>query len=401
MANFHYQAVDMQGNLTRGEMIAINESDLEQRLRKVGLDLVKAKESKPGLSLFNTQKITTQDLILFCYQLEQLMIAGVPLLDGLVDLRDSTTKPNLKTIVGNLVADVEGGKLMSEALAANPKVFNQVFVQLIKAGEHTGNLPEVLNHLGETLKWQSELVSQTKRLLMYPAFVVVVVIFTFTFLMLYLVPEMAKFLKSMGQTLPWQTRFMIWFSDIFSHYWWLFALGLVAVITGLVLLVKKNQNARYRWDYFKLTMPGLGGVFKKIILARFSRYFAMMYATGIPVLDAIRYSEGIVVNQVVANTLRRIYHQVSSGEAMKEAFQSSGLFPPLIVRMIGVGESTGTLDKSLMNVSYFYNREVNESVQKMLAMIEPMLTIFMGLLMAFIMFSVLGPVYDSFSKLKI
>jgi type IV pilus assembly protein PilC len=173
------------------------------------------------------------------------------------------------------------------------------------------------------------------------------------------------------------------------------------VVIGLATLIKTNPMARYRFDMIKLNLPYTGPILNKIIMARFARYFALMYQTGIPILDAIKICEKIVGNRVVADALSRVHAQISAGESMSESFRNAGLFPQLVVRMIKVGESAGALDKSLLNISYFYDRDVNDSMDKLLKMIEPALTVFLGLILGFIMYSVLGPVYDSFSKLKI
>jgi type IV pilus assembly protein PilC len=165
--------------------------------------------------------------------------------------------------------------------------------------------------------------------------------------------------------------------------------------------VKQSAEVRYRYDYVKLHLPVTGEILQKIILARFARYFALMYQTGIPILDAIKTCEDIVANQVVADALNRAHQQINAGDSMSESFRNAGLFPPLVVRMIKVGEGTGGLDKSLLKISYFYDRDVNEKIESMLKMLEPALTVILGAILAFIMFSVLGPVYDSFSKLKI
>jgi type IV pilus assembly protein PilC len=262
-------------------------------------------------------------------------------------------------------------------------------------------LPVVFNNLFETIRWQDELMSQTKKLLAYPAFVAVVVLGAVAFLMSYLVPQMVSFLRNMGQELPWNTKLLIAVSNAFVNYWWL-VIGLpILLVVGLATVIKSNPFARYRFDMLKLNMPITGPILHKIIMARFARYFALMYQTGIPILDAIKICENIVGNRVVADALSRAHAQINAGDSMSESFQNAGLFPPLVVRMIKVGENTGALDKSLLNISYFYDRDVNDSMQKMLKMIEPALTVVLGAILAFIMFSVLGPVYDSFSKLKI
>ncbi len=401
MPSFSYNAVDKLGRPAIGQLDAVNEVDLEIRLSRMGLDLITFRTAAKSTSLFNRSRVSNQDLVMFCFQLEQLTSAGVPLLDCLNDLRESSSNLYFQKILGAVSSEVEGGKMLSEALAQHPAVFSEVFVSLIAAGEHTGQLPVVLNNLFNTIRWQDELMSQTKKLLAYPAFVAVVVLLAVVFLMTYLVPQMVSFLRNMGQELPLNTKLLIAVSNAFVDYWWLM-LGLpFIIVTGLIAVIKSNPIARYRFDLFKLNLPVTGPILHKIIMARFARYFALMYQTGIPILDAIKICENIVGNRVVADALTRVHAQINAGDAMSESFRNAGLFPQLVVRMIKVGENTGALDKSLLNISYFYDRDVNDSMQKMLKMIEPALTIILGGILAFIMFSVLGPVYDSFSKLKL
>jgi len=401
MPSFSYKSVDKLGRPAIGQLDAINEVDLEIRLSRMGLDLITYRTIAKSANLFNSSRVSNQDLVMFCFQLEQLTSAGVPLLECLNDLRESSSNLFFQKVLGAVSSEVEGGKMLSEALAQHPGVFSQVFVSLIAAGEHTGQLPVVLNNLFNTIRWQDELMSQTKKLLAYPAFVAVVVLCAVIFLMTYLVPQMVSFLHNMGQALPLNTRVLIAISNAFVGYWWLI-IGLpVLIVIGLTAAIRSSPVARYRFDLFKLSLPVTGPILHKIIMARFARYFALMYQTGIPILDAIKICENIVGNRVVADALTRVHAQISSGDSMSESFRNAGLFPQLVVRMIKVGENTGALDKSLLNISYFYDRDVNDSMQKMLKMIEPALTVILGGILAFIMFSVLGPVYDSFSKLKI
>ena len=401
MPTFRYKAVDQAGKPAQGRMEAVNDVDLELRLQRMGLDLVTFDLVTQRHALFSRNNVTMQDLVMFCFQMEQLTRAGVPLLEGLMDLRDSTTNPHLREVIGALVSEVEGGKQFSQALASHPKVFSNVFVSLVQAGEQTGKLPEVFDNLASTLKWQDELISQTKRLLAYPMFVLFVVLGAITFLMMYLVPQMVSFLRNMGQELPLETRILIAVSDIFVHYWWLVLSLPVLAILALSIAIKQSPLVHYRFDYIKLHLPVTGEILQKIILARFARYFALMYQTGVPILDAIKTCQNIADNKVVADALERAWQQINAGDSMSESFHNVGLFPALVVRMIRVGESTGALDKSLLNISYFYDRDVKESVEKMLKLLEPALTVILGLLLAMIMFSVLGPVYDTIGKLKI
>lgn len=401
MATFNYRAIDQTGRYAQGQIDAINEVDLEIRLERMGLDLITFKSTEKSKKAFSQNKVSNRDLVMFCFQLEQLTSAGVPMLEGLNDLRESTANPFFQKVLGALAGDVEGGKMLSQALAEHPDVFDEVFVNLVAAGEQTGQLPAVFDNLSNTLKWQDELLGQTKRLLAYPLFVFVVVMAAVSFLMIYLVPEMVKFLNSLGQELPLNTRILIFISNAFVNYWWLILAIPIVVITGLAAYIRQSAEARYRFDYIKLRLPLTGEILHKIIMARFARYFALMYQTGIPILQAIKTCENIVGNRVIADALSRVHAQINAGDSMSDSFHNAGLFPPLVVRMIKVGENTGALDKSLLNVSYFYDRDVNEQMQKMLKLLEPALTVVLGLILAFIMMSVLGPVYDSFGKMKL
>lgn len=401
MATFNYKAIDKAGRPAQGQIDAINEVDLEIRLERMGLDLITFNPAQKSSTTFARSKVSNLDLVMFCFQLEQLTSAGVPLLEGLQDLRDSIENPYFQKIMGALVSEVESGKVLSQALVAYPDVFDEVFVNLVVAGEKTGRLPTVFDNLANTLKWQDELLSQTKRLLAYPVFVMVVVLGAVAFLMIYLVPQMVSFLHNMGQELPMRTKVLIAISDACVNYWWLMLSIPVVLVAGITAYIKSSDSARYQFDYLKLHLPLTGEILQKIIMARFARYFGLMYQTGIPILEAIKTCEKIVANRVVADALSRVHQQINAGDSMSEAFRNAGLFPPLVVRMIKVGESTGALDKALLNVSYFYDRDVNEKMQKMLKLLEPALTVVLGLILAFIMSSVLGPVYDSFSKLKI
>lgn len=400
MPTYNYKAVDQVGQPAQGQIDAQNEIDLELRLERIGLNLITYRQAKKTTSVFSNRKVSLKDLMMFCFQLEQLSSAGVPLLEGLADLRDSTTNPHFQKVIGALVSEVEGGKMLSQALAQYPSIFGKVTVSLVRAGEQTGKLPEVFENLANTFKWQDELVSQTKRLLTYPLFVLFVVIGAVTFLMMFLVPQMTSFLGNMGQELPMQTKILMFISKVFVNFWWLIFTLPIALAMLITFLVRQSPEMRYRFDYVKLHLPITGDILQKIILARFARYFALMYQTGIPILDAIKTCEDIVGNRAVASALNRAHQQINAGDSMSESFHNAGLFPPLVVRMIKVGENTGALDQSLLKISYFYDRDVNESIDKMLKMLEPALTVVLGGILAFIMFSVLGPVYDSFSQLK-
>jgi type IV pilus assembly protein PilC len=400
MTVYVYQAMNTEGKLLRGDMDATNLADLELRLKRLDLDLIDCKPAAQRTFTFRKLPVKRQDLINFCFYMEQLSGAGVPLLEGLADLRDSIDHPRFREIVADLIENIEGGLQMSQAMMRHPDIFDQTFVSLIAAGEQSGKLAEIFRSLTETLKWQDELAAQTKKLLMYPAFVGTIVLGVTFFLMIFLVPQLTGFIKNMGQELPFHTKVLIFVSNIFIHYWYLILAFPVLAWMGLTLLLKNNPEARYRADGLKLKVWMVGPILHKIILARFATFFALMYASGITILDSIKLSEKIASNRVVEDGLQRAGKLISEGHSVTAGFQNTGMFPPLVIRMLKVGEATGELDKALSNVSYFYNREVKESIERVQALIEPVMTVVLGLILGWIMLSVLGPIYDTISKLK-
>ena len=399
MSLYNYKAVAADGRTVLGRIDALNVVDLELRLKRMELDLIDG-EPISNRTLFRTSGVPRRELIHFCFHLELLIRAGVPILEGLSDLRDTLESPRFREIVAGLIESIEGGQKLSEAMQEQPKIFSKVFVSLIHAGEATGRLPEVLQNLTETLKWEDELASQTKKLLMYPAFVGTIVLSATFFLMVYMVPQFKQFVKNMGQALPPHTQALFYVSDLLVAYWYIALLLPIVLGLGLKFLLHTNPLARVRFDGVKLKLPFIGEILRKIILSRFANTFALLYASGIPILESIRTTQDVVGNLVVRQGLERVEQLIGEGQNVTAAFHSIGFFPPLVIRMLRVGESTGALDNALTNVSYFYNRDVKESVERVQQLIEPMLTVFLGLLLGWIMLSVLGPVYDVISKIK-
>ena len=398
---FQYKAIDQLGRVQIGQADAANMADLEMRLRKMGLDLVNCKELKSVGKSVSGRGVKRRDLILFCFHMEQTSRAGVPMLDSLEDLRDSTDNPRLREVISAMGESIEGGKTLSQTMTDFPGVFDNVFASLVRAGEQSGELSEVFRRLGESLKWQDEQASQARKLIMYPAFVGSVVAGVLFFLMIYLVPELLAFVKTMGKELPAHTKVLIFVSNIFVHYWYLILTVPVLIIGGAMLMINVSPEMRLRWDTLKLNLPVLGPIVKKIILARLAGFFAMMYSSGITIIDCIRTGEDIVGNKAIENAVRNVGQQIADGKNLSDSFQSTGLFPPLVLRMIRVGENTGALEKSLENVSYFYTRDVRESIERLQTLIEPTMTVILGAIVGWVMFSVLGPIYDLISTIKI
>jgi type IV pilus assembly protein PilC len=401
MAQFEYKAMDPRGRMVQGTMEAVNLADLELRLGRMGLDLIREREVRRRRTHLSARRIGRRDLIALCFHLEQLTGAGVPIIEGLADLRDTTDHPRLREVLAAMIEAIEGGATLSVAMTAFPEVFDTVMVSLVKAGEQTGELPRVLRNLTESLKWHDEQMAQVKKLLMYPALVAAVTLMVVFFLLTYLVPQLVGFIKAMGSVLPMHTQVLLWVSDLFVNYWYV-VVGL-PLLAGLLAryLARVSPSARLVVDGAKLRIWLVGPLLRKAILARFANYFALMYASGITVLDALRISEEIVANRAVADALARAGQRIADGAGISASFEYAGVFPPLVMRMLRVGENTGALDAALRSIGYFYTRDVQESVQRLQTLIEPTMTVVLGGLLAWVMFSVLGPIYDLVTKLKI
>lgn len=398
MAVYRYRAMDARGSIVRGTLEAVNPLDLEMRLRRITLDLITFRsESAHQLRRGLRQRA---DLINFCFHLEQLLRAGVPLVDALRDLRDSGGERALRDLTANLIEGIEGGARLSDAMAQQAGAFDAVFVNLVRAGEESGELPEILRSLGDNLRWQDEMMAQTRKLLLYPAASGIAVLGMVLFLLLYLVPRLADVLRTLSHDLPPATRALLAASQFLAD-WWPFVLA--APLPPALLLaaaLRRESRLRLGWDRTLLRMPLLGPVLLKIILARFSTVFALMYAAGIPILDCLRTAEGIVDNRAVREGLVQAGRAIGDGQGLTAAFRSVGLFPPLVLRMLSIGESTGALDRSLHNVAYFYNRDVREAVDSLQQLIQPAILTLFGLILAGVLVPVFGPIYDSVAQVR-
>lgn len=286
---------------------------------------------------------------------------------------------------------------MSQALESFPRAFNTVFVSLIRAGERSGRLPDILKTLTEDLKWQDEMAAQSKKALMYPAFVGISVVGVVVALMVFLVPELVKFIMNTSKALPLQTRALIAVSDALrSHGHWLL-LGTVGTATAVTVLTATNPRAARWLDAVKLRLWMIGPVKKKLIIARFTHHFALLYASGITVLECLKIGEGIMGNRILAEAIRDAGKHIGDGAALSTSFERTGLFPRLVVRMLRVGETTGALDSALVNISYFYNRDVRDALERMQSLIGPVMTMVLGGILVWVILAVVGPIYNSLS----
>ena len=400
MPLFQYKAIDASGKFISGSLDAGNINDLELRLEKMDMDLVTFKQKEPGSDLLGRNKVGRRDLINFSFYLEQLTRAGVPILEGLSDLRDGEENPTFRDVITGLIEAIEGGNSFSQALAMYPKIFDDVFISLIRVGERSGRMSHVLVDITETLKWQDELLAKARKIMTYPAVIGTLVLSVVMFMMIFVVPDIMGAIVGLGGEIPIETRALMATSNFLVNYWYIVIAAPFVIFFTLKYFYRTSSKARFKLDGLLLKLPIVGPVNEKIKISRFTRYFSLMFASGITVLDAINLSKGVLSNTVLEDGIERAWQQISEGSSISEAFKNIGIFPPLVVRMLRVGESSGQMDKSLDNVSYFFDRDINDSIEKLEPVLQTMMMATIGIIVMWLALSVLGPIYDTISTIE-
>jgi type IV pilus assembly protein PilC len=395
---YTYKAAKKNGGVARGKLAAPNEIDLEQRLNEMSLVLLqhKAEKEKKG-GLFS--KIGHKDLIMFCVHLEQLERAGVPLLDSLADLKDSCENMKFRSVVTEIYEIVKGGEMLSSALMKKRDIFGDVFIGLVASGEQTGNMAQAFSALADHIKWNAEFSRKIKKAIKYPIALLVVMSIVITVMMLFVVPQLVEFMKSQGFELPIYTRALIATSALFVDAWYLI-LGIpVLMIIGFVMLYKRNERFQYVMDKIFLKVPAIGQVILKMNLSRFSRFFAITFSSGIGILECLETTKKVIGNLIIREAVSDIIQYVSEGTPIARSIAMTDRFPSLVTRMFKVGEESGNMESALQNINFFYDREVEDSVENLVGVIQPALVVVMGILMFWIIAAVFGPLYSSFSKI--
>ncbi len=401
MPDYRYRAINQNGRVVRGAVFASNEQDLNGLIESAGLDLIEYKTvSEKRLSKLLQQRVKVRDLIQMSVHLEQLQRAGVPLMESLAEVRDSTGTPRLRDALSQITREVNDGVSLSTAFASHPKLFSNVFQSLIAAGEQTGQMAEAFSQLVAHLKWTDEMAVKVKKATRYPAILAVVVTAVIMFMMSFVVPQITALLKTNGAELPFMTQALVSTSGFIRNYWFMLPVLAIGGVAGMTSGRNMSQDFRYQTDYYLLRVPIIGIVLRKIALARFAYMFSTMFRGGIELLACLDASKRLVNNLALTEALSVVREGVQSGLGLSVAMRSSGEFPPLVLRMIKVGEDSGNMSDALNNVAEMYNRDVDESVQGMISFIEPALTVVMGGIMAWIAIAVFGPIYDSLGAMN-
>jgi type II secretory pathway component PulF len=391
MPTYKYEAADRQGKKVTATAEAGGEADLLDRLNKEGLVPIKIKRLKRKES-FTFSKISSKDLLVFTQELGNLLESGLPIDRAIYVLSQHSGKPSLRAILEEVYVDVQRGQSLSQAMAKH-KIFPRVYVNMVRAGELGGILEAVIRRLASFMETSVAFKEELTSALIYPLLLTCVGGLAVAVLMIYVIPQFAKIFEDMGQSLPTPTLVLLAISHWFVNYWWALAVGAV----GAFFVVKsyaRTSEGRLFIDGLKLRTPVIRNIHMKLVIARFSRTLGTLLQSGVPVLEAIRVSREVVGNEVVSEKLASLEEGVSRGRGIYAPLRDSGVFPPIVSEMIAVGEEAGRLEETFLVVADRFEAESTFTIKRAASLLEPLMILFMGLLVGFIVISMLIAVFS-------
>jgi len=405
MPNFRYRVRVDGGGVNNGVVAAANERDAVAQLKSQNLTVleVKADIAKKGFSLQELFKpkarVTTDSMVLFTRQLSTMINAGIPILEALEVLHEQVADKGFKEVIDNVVERVRTGSDLSAALGAHPKVFSDIYVNMIKAGEASGQLDIILVRLAEYFEANALLKREVKAAMTYPVISLVMVFGITIFLMVGIVPKFKEIFDTLGVPLNLLTRTILNTSLMMRDNIGLFALGLAGFIVAVVIY-SRTKTGKWQIDWLKLNVPVFGTLFRKVALSRFSRTFSTLLKSGVPMLGALEIVAGTAGNQIISETVLSAKERVRQGENLAGPLSESKAFPPMVTKMVGIGEKSGALEALLEKISEFYDQQVSAAVKSLTSMIEPIMIGVMGVLVGTIVLSVFLPIIQIQSALQ-
>lgn len=392
---FAYEVVDKTGSLITGKMEADHEMAAAEQLRKQGLTVVEvnAVQKSAGLALFKSKKkVGIGDLCLFSRQLAAMLDAGIPLTRALFTLSKQVTNPTLREAVGEVARNVEAGASFSEALGAYPDIFPYIYTSMVRAGEVGGSLDDVLQRQAQQLEQDKSLRDSVRSATMYPIVVLCFALMVLTGMLLFIVPVFVGFFPA-GASLPLPTRIIVGVSDFMRNWWFVVLPGLVALVPAARYYMRSPSGSR-AWDRMKFRIPVFGGLLHRAVIARFARTLSTLLAGGIPVVQALETAGPASGNTMLADAVAMTTEKIQEGKSIAGPLDESGIFPPMVIQMVAVGEETGSLPTLLTRIAEFYEAEVATMTKGLTAMIEPLMIIFVGITVGFILVSMYLPIFS-------
>lgn len=400
MPVFNFQAIDREGKAFNGQMPAVSEVALEQKLSETGIWLIdarmqaskveeQAKSSKRG---WFDKGVTRRQIIDFCTLMTFQCKVGVPLLQALDVARQDCENPYFAKILGGMQKNIEAGMLSYEAMERYPQVFTPHFISVIRAGETSGKLPEAFHDLREYLEWVDRVLAEVRQASLYPAITATVVSGFVIGLFIFVIPRFAELLNSVNAKLPLLTEMVFGLSDLLKGSWYIWLLVLPILIISTLVARRYSRKVERAIDRAKLSMPVFGPLNTMLAISRFTHNLAILYGSGIPIINALELCRGLTGSILVEEAVVAVSESVKSGATLSEAIRKHAIFPPLLVRMVVMGETTGNLDRALQNVSDYYNEIIPRRIKKIVTIIEPAMTLFLIGLVGMVALSIYLPI---------
>lgn len=399
MPIYLYKVRDNSGKVLQGQMEASDGKDLRRKLDEKGYFIVEYSEKKPKQGIFSTDifpglgKVNLNDISILSWQLYTMLDAGLTLLSSLKIITNQTKNKSLRSAIGDVWHRVEEGASFSESLREHPRIFSRLYVQMVNAGEIGGVLDEMLRRLAVFYEGQAEISSRVKSALTYPILLIVVSVGVAIFLVTYVLPKFVIVFEDMGVTVPLPTQILLQISVFITYYWYI----ILAVAAGTFMIFRfyvGTKGGYFKFDQLKLKLPVIGNLISKTTISRFAQTLSILISGGIPVLTCLDVVTETIGNTVVAKALKDVCSSVGEGKTIAQPLAESKLFPEMVVNMVRVGEETGALDKMLAKIADFYNKEVDNAIKTFTALIEPLLIVFMAVVIGFIAISIFLPMAD-------
>jgi type IV pilus assembly protein PilC len=402
MATYVFKAMDLAGVQAKGEVEADSKQAVAEQLKERGLVVVdiahKYRSKEINLEIFS--RVNAKDLAVASRQLATMVTSGMSIMRALQVLETQTGSKVLKEAVAGVRHDVEAGLLLSDAMGRHPKVFGPLYVAMVRAGETGGVLEECLMRVADQLEKDAALRRQVRAAMVYPAIVITFAVTVLLALVAFLIPVFVGVFKQFPGKLPALTQFMVNFSHVVTHQWYLLILSLVALV-GAYIFIKRNQRARDAFDAFKLRIPmKIGEVVQKVSIARWSRTLSALTSAGVPIMQAIEITGKTAGNAVIEKSMGDVITSIKGGGTISAPLKQCSAFPPMVAQMVGVGEETGALDSMLEKIADFYDSEVEAAVKALTSILEPVMIVFVGGIVGVIVISMYLPLFSIYNSIK-
>jgi type IV pilus assembly protein PilC len=392
MPVFVWEGKLANGNIKRGEIEADSKASVQLLLKRQKILPTKIK-SKPKQIVLFEQKIKTKEIVIFTRQFSTMINAGLPLVQCLDILSSQQSNPTFKKVLSQIKTDVEGGSTFADALSKHPKIFDNLYVNLVAAGEIGGVLDTVLMRLAVYMEKAEALKAKVKSAMTYPIIVLCVAFGVVAVLMIFVIPTFKDMFEQFGSALPGPTQLVVDMSNFFRHNWWI----MIGVIIGFIVALKwvgKQEKGRYYIDNMMLKLPVFGPLIKKVAVAKFTRTLGTMISSGVPIMDGLDITSRTAGNVIIEKAIKAVRSAISEGQSMAEPLAQSGIFPGMVVQMISVGEATGAMDQMLSKIADFYDEEVDAAVDALTSSLEPMLMVFLGGTIGFVVVAMYLPIFQ-------